>query len=182
MKEFRKTRECKTFDVVLNELKMTETDYYDAIRCSYKRISILYKRQSNAVGINSYIKTLLDTWEGNHDIQYVPDPYGFVHYLLKYCLKADEGMLHMMKEVEKECRQGNKTVFETVKKIANIFHGSSLITAQQSVEELLGYSVLKFSNVDKFINTHRPNKRVYIRKNKLQLAEMDDDDASRFDK
>ena len=176
MKHYKKTRELQSFEDMLKELDLNEDDYFNAVRCAYKRIDVLYKRESNAVSINTYIKKLLDTWEGNHDAQYIPDPYGFVYYLSKYCLKADEGMLDMMRRAAEECKEGNKTVIESMAKIASIFLGTSFIGAQQAVEEILGFAILKFSNAVFFINTNRPEKRVGLRKSKAELEEMDDDD------
>lgn len=34
---------------MLKELDMNETDYFTAVRCAYKRIDVLYKRESNPI-------------------------------------------------------------------------------------------------------------------------------------
>ena len=176
MEYYRKTNELHSFENILKGLEMNENQYYEALRCSFKRIEIVYKRESNAIGVNTYNRTLLDTLESNHDIQYIPEPYGFVNYLLSYVLKTDEGVLDMMKKAEEECRAGNKTLPETLSKVSSAFHNSSYIYGQQAVEEIEGFAVLNFSHIERFLNTGRPEKRVGIRKSMKDLKEMDDDD------
>jgi len=178
MKKYQEKRELQSFEDMLEELNLTEEKYFEAIRCASTKLDILYKRESNAVDINSYNETLLNVWESNHDMQYIPDPYALVTYLTGYQLKTDKAITKKFAQAEQGYREGKLTTNETVLKIANDFHNASIITAQQAVEELLGFSVLKFSEAEQFINTNRPENRVHMRKSIKELEEMDDDDEN----
>ena len=88
METYRTNRELESFENMLEKLEMSENDYINAIRCSSERVKLFYRRQTDAVNVNPYLRELLETWEANHDIQYIIDPYATITYLFGYCFKT----------------------------------------------------------------------------------------------
>lgn len=182
MHYYKDTRISQTFEEMLKDLDMTIAQYYEAVRCDFFKISVLHKRDSDAVMVNNYNPTLLDTLEANHDVQFITDAYAAIHYLFKYCLKIDEGVNHLMKKAMEECRSGNKTIQETYKRIASIFYNTCYISAQQAVQEIKGFPIVKFSEDEKFINTNPPAKRTYLRKPLAELDLLDDSSTDVYER
>ena len=173
MNYYRKNNVLESFEVMLKDLGLTMSEYYDAIRCGIFKIVILYKRETNAVMVNNYNPVLLDSLENNHDIQFIIDAYAAIHYLFKYCLKVDEGVNFLIEKAVEECRKGNKTIKDTFKSVANVFYNTSCISVQQAVQEIKGYCIVRFSEDEKFINTNLPEDRLYLLKS--DLDDLDDD-------
>ena len=175
MNYYKDTQVLESFDTMLENLRMNMTEYYDAIRCEVFKIIILYERETNAVMVNNYNPVLLDSLESNHDIQFVTDAYAAIHYLFKYCLKIDEGVNFLIEKAVEECRKGNKTVEDTFKSVANVFYNTSCISVQQAIQEIKGYSIVRFSEVEKFIDTNLPQNRSFLKKPEKELNELEED-------
>lgn len=165
--------EKQSFDDMLLSLKISENEYYDAIRASVSKITVLYKRESDAVMINTYNPILLDVLEANHDIQFVIDSYAAIGYLFKYCLKLDEGMLKSMSMAVKEAKDGAVSIREMFYKLGNVFHNTAFIGAQLAVSDIEGMHATEFSSKVKFVNTSIPSERYGILKSLKEMRSMD---------
>ena len=177
MEVYKRTREDQSFEKMLEELKMSEAKYYDAIRCSIKSDTVFYKRRRIDVLVNTYKSDFLDTWEANHDLQNILDPYGAIYYLFEYCFKTDKGMIEMMKKAVEECKEGNDDLFNRLRAVSNAFVNSSLVSAQQAADYILGHPMTMFSVAERFVNTNLPEKRVVMKKSEQHLEEMDEEET-----
>ena len=177
MQNFRKNPVKQEFEDLLKELKLTEGQYYEALKCSIKTATIFYKRQSTDVNVNTYIKAIMNAWEGNSDFQAVLDPYGAMRYLFDYCFKTDKGMIEVMQKAVQESKEGDDAQFKNLCKVGNAFLNSSLISAQQAADECLGHQMTMFSLSEIFVNTNVPEKRVLMMKPQKELEQLEDDDS-----
>lgn len=80
-----------TFQKFLEKLELTEVQYIQAIRYSFKRPTLLLKRSTSEVRINNYNTDPLKAWRADMDLQFVLDPYACAVYILSYITKGQRG-------------------------------------------------------------------------------------------
>ena len=82
--------------------------YILALRTTINKKKILLKRNISEIFIKNYMKELINVWKGNHDIQYVLDPYSCVVYICDYLMKNNKGMSKLL---EAAARQQKKEIW-----------------------------------------------------------------------
>ena len=105
---------------ILNELEITEEDYYYALSVSPDEdFKIHLKRSPNSCFVNNYNNVCLRAWEANIDIQPVFNYYKAVSYMCSYFSKSEtESSLAMKKALEESCDLDFK---DRMKKVAIAF-------------------------------------------------------------
>jgi hypothetical protein len=153
-----------TFNDVLEELALTQEEYFTALKSSLSRPQVFLKRGSLEVGINSYNTDLLNIFEANIDVQLIFEEYGLASYIVNYISKIDSGMVSLLREAASDISQGIGNSRDKLKKIANIFLNSNLMSSQEAAYHVLSLPLSKSSRSTVFINTSRINERVMMLK------------------
>ncbi|CAF1481213.1 unnamed protein product [Adineta ricciae] len=104
------------FDTILDKYNWTYEYYEWFLSTVHSRPKIFHKREPNARWINQYNEELLRAWNANMDIQFILDPYACARYLMSYTTKPEREMSLLLEATHKECREGNLTVREEVKR------------------------------------------------------------------
>ena len=160
-----KESEDISFDQLLNNLSITEQNYYLAIRSSLHSPTIFLKRSPNELRVNNYNSASLSAWRANMDIQFVLDVYACAMYIVSYISKAQKGMSRqLLQRACDEARQGNSSIKQQVRDIGNKFLNSVEISAQEAVYIVLQLPMRKSSRQVVFINTAPPEERVRLLK------------------
>ena len=65
-----------------------EDTYIHIIQSTLKHPKVFLKQKPTEHRVNAYMKGLLAVWQGNHDVQFVLDPYQCVTYICDYMMKS----------------------------------------------------------------------------------------------
>ena len=104
-----KFKELKSISEILNELELTESEYYEALSISSdKDFQIHFKRPPNSCFINNYFDEVLLAWNANLDIQPVINHYKAVTYMCAYFSKSENETSEAMKQAAKDACNMNK--------------------------------------------------------------------------
>lgn len=162
-----------TFDEILAKLSLNEEKYIMAIRSSLKRTQVFLKRSSLEVGINCYNKKIQYLFESNMDIQFVLDPYAAAMYIVNYVAKIESGLSKLMRDAAADVEEGNNSVKDKFKRIANVFLNANLMSAQEAAYHVLSLPLSKMSRQSVYINTSPACERVLMLKSEKELAKLD---------
>ena len=121
------------FDNLLIKSNWTYSDYEHGLRIVHTRPIIIHKREPNARWVNQYNEELLRAWNANMDIQFVLDPYACAKYLMSYTTKPEREMSLLLETTHKECREGNMSVREEMKKLTGTFFNHRQVSVQESI-------------------------------------------------
>jgi hypothetical protein len=114
------------------------------------------------------------------DIQYILDPYACLMYCVDYISKSENGMSKLLRDALNELKQGNNTVKQRLRVIANKFLNSSEISAQEAVYHILIIPLSISSRSTVFINTNRPGNRICMLKSDEILQKLEHDSKDVF--
>ena len=137
MQRLYKSHEEMSFAELLHKLNLSKDEYIHAIRSSIKRPQPFLKRRIMEVGISNYNKDILHLMESNIDIQFVLEEYGLATYVINYIGKVDARMCQMLRDAAAENEDGNVSITNKFRKIANIFLNSNLMSAQEAAYHVL---------------------------------------------
>ncbi|XP_033741835.1 uncharacterized protein LOC117328415 [Pecten maximus] len=164
-----------SFEEFLNEISMTQEQYILCIRSSLKAPKVFLKRKVCEARINPYMLPLLETWDANHDLQYVLDPYACAVYIVAYISKSQRGMSILLDEACKEARKGNMDIKRQVRHMGNKFLNSVEVSAQEAAYLVLQLPLTKASRDVVFINTSESSERTFLLKQKDSLEQLPPD-------
>lgn len=162
-----------TYQDFLTHLKLTQFEYIQAIRSTLARPMIFLRRSPTEIKVNQFISTILKLHLANMDLQFITDMYSCVQYVLSYINKAKWGVSKA--DALDEVKNGDFSIREKLKHLANKFLNASEFSAQEAVYFLLSMPLSKSSRATVFINTNRPEKRVGIVKSKQELETIAED-------
>ncbi|CAF4289325.1 unnamed protein product, partial [Adineta steineri] len=169
-----------TFEEFLTKINMNEGQYIKMIRAGLKKAKVFLKRAPNEIRINAYNPMIMSLHRANMDIQYILDPYACLKYCVEYINKSENGMSKLLREALNELKQGNHTVKERLRVIANKFLNSSEISAQEAVYHILSIPLSVSSRSTVFINTNRPENRISMLKSDEILQKLEPDSKDVF--
>ena len=107
------------------------------------------------------------------DIQFILDPYSCAKYCVSYLAKDDSGVSKLLRKINEECRQGNNTVKDRLRKFANTFTNFVEISAQEAAYGILSMPLIRSSVSTEYINTS-PEERVFLIKSQEELNKLPD--------
>ncbi|XP_055845331.1 uncharacterized protein LOC129911529 [Episyrphus balteatus] len=168
------------FEEILNSLKITESQYINAIRSSLKNSQVFLKRNSLEVAINSYNKDVLNLFESNIDVQFVLEEYGIANYIVNYISKVDAGLSKLLRDAASDINQGHKNIKDKFRNIANVFLNSNLMSAQEAAYHVLSLPLSKSSRGHVFINTSPIESRLMMLKSNKFLQNLNSDSTDIF--
>ena len=163
--DLMKVLECLSPEEQILELckkcKVSVEDYTKALKYSYGRYSITYKRNLQERYVNCYNKEWIKAWNGNMDIQVCLDYFAVITYVTDYVSKDDNTLTQVLLEAAKHCK--SETARNRMKTIKDTF-----LTHRQMGEAEVYYRIfpelhLKDSNVKTvFLPTGFPENRTHF--------------------
>jgi hypothetical protein len=142
-----------TIEVFLEKLNLNYEDYINAIRSSLKDATVFLKRNLNEILINNYNLKLFKLVGSNMDIQFILNIWSCVEYIVNYVSKSEKHMSKTLMDCVKSLKQGDYTIKERLRKVANSFLYATETSAQECVYIELGLNVTFSSRSFQFINT-----------------------------
>ncbi len=116
-----KDDENATFEEILNICKTTHAEFENCLAILTKRNTVYLKRRTDECWINNYNPHLIRCWNGNMDIQYVLDPFAATVYMLSYLTKTEREMGDLLRNAQKEAREGNLDAVSELKKLGSVY-------------------------------------------------------------
>ena len=162
------------------DCEITLDDYYLMLRSSLKSSTVFLKRTCRELMLNQYNREILLLHRANMDIQHVTDPYGVAVYVSAYLTESNKHLSATLRKASDKQRSENANVRKRLNNLANVFHNSSEMGAQESVYQLLSMPVCKSSRQTVFVNTYRTKNRSYILKEVKWLDLMNPNDTDVF--
>ncbi|KAJ8677547.1 hypothetical protein QAD02_013334 [Eretmocerus hayati] len=175
MEQFFQNNIVMDYQEMLKNLDSSHEEYILAIRSSLKHAKLFLKRKNDEVAINAYNKIILALLESNMDIQFVTNIYSCITYIVKYVTKIDFGMTKMLRETANGAQDGNTDSTRRLRKIANKFLNSNVMTAQKAVYHCLSLSLVQSSRDDVFVNTLPAKDRVRMLRSLKHMKNLHDD-------
>ena len=121
--DLMKVLECHPLEKQISELykkcKVSVEDYTRALKYSYGRYSITYKRNLQERYVNCYNKEWIKAWNGNMDIQVCLDYFAVITYVTDYVSKDDNTLTQVLLEAAKHCK--SETARNRMKTIKDTF-------------------------------------------------------------
>ena len=143
-------------------MHISEEEYIKAIKNSLDAPKIFLKRDPGEIRVNPYIKSLLDAWRANDDLQFVIDPYVCVVYIVSYISKSQRGMSMLLHQACKEARQSKMDLKQQVRHMGNHFLNRVEVSGQKVACLDLRISLSKCSRACKFINTSDEDGLIFV--------------------
>ncbi|XP_066288772.1 uncharacterized protein [Branchiostoma lanceolatum] len=157
-----KTKEpnkCST-DAILKEADLSAAEFCDAFNLMATRKQVVLRREPKDMWVNNYNPHLLRAWNGNMDIQYVLDAYSCVKYIVSYISKAEREMGKLLKQAQKEAREGNQDVVNEMRKVGNAYLHHREVSAQEAVYRACSLKLKDCSREVIFIPTDEKASRL----------------------
>ena len=102
----------KQVSEILQELDLTEREYYDSLSISHDSdYEIHFRRPPNSCFVNNYFDEGLLAWKANIDIQPVFNHYKAVTYMCAYFSKSEDESSQAMKQAVKDAATTNKSSY-----------------------------------------------------------------------
>ena len=161
-----------TFDEWLAHLNMTEEHYLKVLQAGLTRRKMFLQRAPSDTRVNPYMKGLLRAWRGNHDVQFVLEPYQCISYICDYMTKSQKGLSELVLMASEEADAGNLDLRRSVKHIGEKFLNACESSVQQCCYDILGLPITNSTRKKEFINTNPPEKRVGLCKTEDALKEL----------
>jgi hypothetical protein len=158
------------------KIVVTHEVYYDILRSSIKRTTVFVRRTCRDLMVNTYNKWIISRHRANMDIQLVVDAYAAAAYVASYLTKSNAVMSATLRNAQKQNYDGNKNIRKKLLSIANVFHNSVEVSAQECIYTLLSLPISKSSRETIYISTHIKNDRHCIIKQRRDLLKMDRND------
>ena len=141
-----------------------EDTYIRIIRSTLKHPKVFLKQKPAEHRVNAYMKGLLAVWQGNHDVQFVLDPYQCVTYICDYMMKSQKGMSDLLRAACEEAKAGKMNFREQVRHIGNKFLNAVEEPIQACCYEILQLPISNSTRKKEFINTSPPGECVGLKK------------------
>ena len=161
-----------SFDTFLKQMETNEDEYINCIKSSIDSPKLFLKRDPSEIRINAYMKSLIEAWQANHDIQFVLDAYACAVYIVSYINKSQKGMSALLDAACKEARKGNMDIQKQIRHIGNQFLNNVEISAQEAVYQTLQMNLSTCSRTVVFVNTSPSEERVFCLKDKDALQKL----------
>jgi DNA replication protein DnaC len=174
--ETQKVLSWTDFESLLEKYKWTYDNYEYGLRAVHTRAIIIHRREPNARWVNQYNEELLRAWNANMDIQFVLDPYACAKYLMSYTTKPEREMSLLLETTHKECREGNLSVREEMKKLTGTFFNHRQVSVQESIYRATKMPLTYCSRGFVFVPAHSGSCR-FLKPAKV-LKQMDPDDVN----
>lgn len=132
--------------------------------------------------ISPFPPKIVNLMRSNVNMQFVLDAYGAACYIIDYINKSDRGVSNLLRDVQKEIKEGNFSLQQSLQKISNTFHNNSELCIQEACYNILQLPMSRSSEDCVFIPTFPPSNRVQMVKSTERLAQLPPDSTDIFEK
>lgn len=160
-----------SYEDFLKYVELNEENYLLAIRSSIKEPTVFYKRNVYSIMTNNYSEDWL-IWNSNLDVQFLHNSYRAVYYVGEYIGKDPAGVSNIILEAKKKAEKGNVTYEKMLKMVAESFINFNFMSAQEAVNQIMGYAFFQNSESVVYIDTKPMNDRTRIKKSKKELQKI----------
>ncbi len=113
--------ELADFDEILRKTNITHSQFQECLTTLAKRNTVYLKRRVQDQWVNNYNPHLIRCWNGNMDIQYILDPFAATMYMLSYLTKSEREMGDLLRNAQREARQGNEDALTELRKLGSVY-------------------------------------------------------------
>ena len=111
---------------------------------------VYYKRDSHECWVNPYNPTLLQSWDGNMDIQPVLDAYSSM-YIIGYISKAERELGDLLRRAEEEAKCGHTEPIKQMRHLGNIYLNHREVSVMESIYRVTGMNLKECTRQVTFI-------------------------------
>ncbi|KAK3933134.1 Halomucin [Frankliniella fusca] len=170
-----------SFGEFLISLKITEEEYYLAIRTGLTKPQLFLRRSPKDIFISPFSKKIIELMRSNINIQFVLDAFGAATYVIDYINKSSRGMSMILKQVLQEVREGNENLRKSLTKLSNAFYNNSELSIQEACYNILQIPLSRSSEECIFIPTFPAKDRVRMVKSHRKLEQLDEESTDMFE-
>ncbi|KAL7868481.1 hypothetical protein SRHO_G00098650 [Serrasalmus rhombeus] len=170
------TQHFDSITQLLETVGMTYQDYKESVKSLSTSSLIIMEREPKDCWVNGYNPLLLRAWDANMDIQFIPNPYSCIMYILSYISKAEHEMSDYLKRVMKDtCPSSSES--ETMKQVMQAYSKNREVSAQEAVARTCSLKLKSSSRAVIFIPTDDNAVRLSLPMKCLQDKDPDDENV-----
>ncbi|XP_072041439.1 uncharacterized protein [Amphiura filiformis] len=107
-------------------------------------------------------------WNGNMDIQYILDPFAATIYMLSYLTKCEREMGDLLRNAQREAREGNVDVLTELRKVGNVYLQHREISVMGAIYMVCSMPLKQSSRNVVFVQTDVDGHRISLPLQQLQ--------------
>ncbi|XP_072048518.1 uncharacterized protein [Amphiura filiformis] len=107
-------------------------------------------------------------WNGNMDIQYILDPFAGTIYMLSYLTKCEREMGDLLRNAQREAREGNADVLTELRKVGNVYLQHREISVMGAIYMVCSMPLKQSSRNVVFVQTDVDGHRISLPLQQLQ--------------
>jgi hypothetical protein len=153
----------------LSELSLSWSDYVLSLRSSVQKPTILYKRNIDALRINSYNSRILELQNSNTNAQFVLDPYSAATYISSYMMKTNLALSKLMKDACSSVRESSGNAGQVLQAIGNALLNGQEVSVQHAVYVCTGLPLQGSSRDTVLVPWSLPADRTFLVKQDWEL-------------
>jgi len=152
--------------------------YHQMLKLMKSGKQVVLQRQPSERWINQYNPSILQTWQANHDLQFILNPEACIMYVTSYMTKSERATSELLNKVAQENKDSE--LKSKLRKVGSAFLQNREVSSQEAAFRLLSLPLKRASRKVVFANTAPKDIRVSMLKPHSLLQEMDDDDENIF--
>ena len=156
------------FDKILHITQISHSQFENALSNLANRNMVYLKRHSQEAWVNNYNPHLIRCWNGNMDIQYVLDPYAAAKYMLSYLTKSEREMGDLLRNAQREAREGNVDAITELKKLGSVYLQHREVSVMGAIYLICSMPLKHSSRFVKFVQTDVDGHRISLPLRELQ--------------
>ncbi|XP_072041446.1 uncharacterized protein [Amphiura filiformis] len=167
-KEIESATDDTDFDEILQKMQITHSQFETCLSTLAKRNTVYLKRRLKDQWVNNYNPHLIRCWNGNMDIQYILDPFAATIYMLSYLTKCEREMGDLLRNAQREAREGNTDVLTELRKIGNVYLQHREISVMGAIYMVCSMPLKQSSRNVVFVQTDVDGHRISLPLQQLQ--------------
>ncbi|XP_072046833.1 uncharacterized protein [Amphiura filiformis] len=167
-KEIESATDDTDFDEILQKMQITHSQFETCLSTLAKRNTVYLKRRLKDQWVNNYNPHLIRCWNGNMDIQYILDPFAATIYMLSYLTKCEREMGDLLRNAQREARDGNTDVLTELRKIGNVYLQHREISVMGAIYMVCSMPLKQSSRNVVFVQTDVDGHRISLPLQQLQ--------------
>jgi hypothetical protein len=156
------------FEQILRATQITQSEFEEILADVAKRKTMYLKRRIQDQWINNYNPHLIRCWNGNMDIQYCLDPFSAVVYMLSYLTKSEREMGDLLKNAQREAREGNMDAVSELRKLGSVYLQHREISVMNAVYLVCSMPLRNSSRKVMFLQTDLNGQKISLPLEHLQ--------------
>ena len=114
------------------------------------------------IWVNNYNPDLIRCWNGNMDIQYILDPFAAIVYMLSYLTKSEREMGDLLRNAQREAREGNLNALSELKKLGSVYLQHREISVMNAIYLICSMPLKRSSRNVVFVQTDADGQKISL--------------------